>query len=213
MAKKLLWASLILVALLFVGMVASYFVLFRVFNVPTGNMANTIVPGERVVCVMHVGEIKRGDIIVFKYPQDPKVSYLKRVIGLPNETVQLRGSSVLINGKELLEARTFVEIELDNQKRALREFASEGAGPYRVYYDHERRKAAEAFEAGNAKYGVKEPFQIPAGHYFVLGDCRDNSLDSRYWGPLSQDLILGKALMIMATEDPSRRGKLFQPLK
>lgn len=208
MAKKLLLIGLILAVVAFGAASVAYFVLFRVAHIPTGSMANTIVPGERVLYVMRVGEVKRGDIVIFKFPQDPKVNYLDRIVGLPGETIQISGTKVLINGQELREARTFVELE--NKQGALREFASEGEGAYRVYY--EKREPTVEPEPFPAMYGVAEPFQIPAGHYFVLGDCRDNSADSRYWGTLPRDLIIGKALMIVATEDQNRQDKLYRRL-
>jgi signal peptidase I len=158
--------------------------------------------------VIRVGEVKRGDIVIFKFPQDPKVNYMQRIVGLPGETVQISGTKVLINGRELPEARTF--IELTAEKKAMPELGSEGEGAYRVYY--EKRDPTAEPELFPAMYGVAEPFQIPAGHYFVLGDCRDNSADSRYWGTLPRDLIIGKALMIVATEDPSRQEKLYRRL-
>jgi signal peptidase I len=208
MAKKLLLIGLILAVVAFGAAIVAYFLLFRVAHIPTGSMANTIVPGERVLYVMSVGEVKRGDIVIFKFPQDPKVNYMHRIVGLPGETIQISGTKVLINGQELKEARTFVELE--NRKGALREFDSEGEGPYRVYY--EKRDPAAEPEPALGMYGVQESFQIPAGHYFVLGDCRDNSLDSRYWGTLPRDLIIGKALMIVATEDQNRQEKLYRPM-
>lgn len=208
MAKKLLLIGLILAVVAFGAAIVAYFLPFRVFQIPSGSMANTIVPGERVLCVMSVGEVKRGDIVVFKFPQDPKVNYIQRIVGLPGETIQISGTKVLINGQELQEARTFVELE--NKKGALREFNAEGEGSYRVYY--EKRDPAAALGLPIAKFAVEEPFQIPTGHYFILGDCRDNSLDSRYWGTLPRDLIIGKALMIVATEDQSRQGKLYRRL-
>jgi signal peptidase I len=208
MAKKLLLIGLVLTVVAFGAAIVAYFALFRVAHIPTGSMANTIVPGERVLYVMSVGEVKRGDIVIFKFPQDPKVNYMQRIVGLPGETIQISGTKVLINGQALQEARTFVELE--NKKGALREFDSENEGAYHVYY--EKRDPAAALEQSFAKFAVEEPFQIPAGHYFILGDCRDNSLDSRYWGTLPRDLIIGKALMIVATEDQSRRDKLYRRL-
>ncbi|MGH9855812.1 MAG: signal peptidase I, partial [Blastocatellia bacterium] len=68
-------------------------------------------------------------------------------------------------------------------------------------------------EFSNAKYAVTEPFQIPPGHYFLLGDCRDNSLDSRYWGTVPRELIVGKALMIVGSSASSGQERAFKRLK
>ncbi len=83
---------------------------YRMIDVPTGAMANTIIPGDRVLCRIGGWEIKRGDIAIFHPPAGPKVQYLKRVIGLPGETIQIRGTKVFINGQELAESKTFVEL-------------------------------------------------------------------------------------------------------
>ncbi|MGH9753612.1 MAG: signal peptidase I [Blastocatellia bacterium] len=98
--------SLIVVAAaLFLALagVGTYFLIYhRVVLVPTGAMANTIIPGDRVLCSTHVAEINRGDIVIFKLPTDPKVMYVKRVIGLPGETIQVKGRSVFINSSAKL---------------------------------------------------------------------------------------------------------------
>src|SRR5262245_46013287 len=99
---------IVVAAALFLALagVATYFLIYiRIVNVPIGAMANTIIAGDRVLCRMHLGEIKRGDIVLFKFPTDPKVMLLKRVIGLPGETIQVKGRRVFINGGELPEER------------------------------------------------------------------------------------------------------------
>jgi len=176
---------------------------------PTGSMANTIIPGDRLLCQISNGEMRRGDIVLFKLPTDPKVQYIKRVIGLPGETIQLRGTQVLINGQELAEARTFVDPE--NLQGELKELSSQGTGAYRVFYIKRESRGDEEFHG--AKYAIAEPFQVPPGHYFVLGDSRDNSLDSRYWGTVPHELIVGKALMIIDSKAPNGEKRAFKYLK
>ncbi|HMX28199.1 MAG TPA: signal peptidase I, partial [Blastocatellia bacterium] len=97
-------------AIAFLAMAVFVFTSFRVVKLPTGSMANTIVPGESVLCFLSGSEVKRGEIILFKLPTDPKVTYLKRVIGLPGDRIQIRGVKVFINGAELPEERTFIEL-------------------------------------------------------------------------------------------------------
>ncbi|HMV51940.1 MAG TPA: signal peptidase I [Blastocatellia bacterium] len=199
-------------AIAFLAMAVFVFTSFRVVKLPTGSMANTIVPGESVLCFLSGSEVKRGEIILFKLPTDPKVTYLKRVIGLPGDRIQIRGVKVFINGAELPEERTF--IELTPSQPIQPELSSEGAGSYRVYYEKRPTGAEESWsEHPGMKFGVAEEFQIPAEKYFVLGDCRDNSLDSRYWGTVPRENILGRALMIIVSNDPQRQSKLFQTLK
>ena len=92
-------ALIIVAAALFLalGSTAAYFLAnYRFVVVPTGSMANTIIPGDRVLCTRGAGEIKRGDIVMFKLPEDPKVMYMHRVIGLPGETIQVKGRSVFV---------------------------------------------------------------------------------------------------------------------
>src|SRR3712207_3992039 len=101
-------------------------------------------------------ELERGDIVVFWYPDDPTKSYIKRVIGLPGETVQLRGGRILVNGLELQEP----------------------------YLD----------PALNASPDDRAPVYVKPHYYFVMGDNRDNSSDSRTWGLVPEKYIYGKAL-------------------
>jgi signal peptidase I len=101
------------------------------------------------------GHLERGDIVVFWFPNDPDKSYVKRVIGLPGETVEIRSGRVLINGQELNE----------------------------TYLDAEHNKTLPSFQ----------PKKVDAHHYFVMGDNRDNSSDSRYWGLVPEKYIYGKA--------------------
>jgi signal peptidase I len=154
-------------------------------------MANTIVPGDGVVMAPIFGKIARGDIIVFKYPPNPSVRYVSRVIGLPGETIHLQGRKVFINGAELAEIRVLVEPFTETYP--MKEVATEGAGSYRVYYFNDDGLFT-SFDI-RAPYAVKEPYPIPEGHYFVMGDNRDNAEDSRYWGTVPRGLIAGKFFM------------------
>lgn len=203
-------AGVLGVVFLMLGVVSFFSV--RIVRFPTASMSNTIIAGESVLCSLVVGEVKRGDIIWFKFPPDPKTSYLKRVVGLPGDKIQVRGMKVFINGQELPEARTLVEIGPEINTNAAKELSVEVAdGPYRVYYDKYRQQEAEDFELqGVMKFGVIEEFEVPSGQYFVLGDCRDNSMDSRYWGTVPRENIIGKALMIVGSKDSKR---LYQKIR
>src|SRR5262245_25559146 len=126
--KKILIAVAALIVLaLVVGGISVRF-LWGMVTVPTAAMANTILPGDSVLCLLHVGQIARGDIVMFELPDDPKVRYLKRVIGLPGERIQVRGVKIYINGQELAEARTFVADISTDRGAELKEISSEGQG-------------------------------------------------------------------------------------
>lgn len=170
----------------------------RAIRVPTGGMANTIVPGESLFVKRSIEKVERGDIVVFEWPKDPAVHYVSRVIGLPGETVSVKARHVYVDGKELPEQRAYVLPENYNEPAgALHEVSVEGMGPYRVYYH-----APDATGAGpvaavdETPFAASEPYRIPDNHYFVLGDNRDDSLDSRYWGTVPRAAIIGKATMI-----------------
>lgn len=204
-------------------------------KVPTGSMQNTIVVGDHLLVnkfifapgpglpVLPQREIRRGDIIVFKYPGNPhntardqqednipfKVNYVKRVIGLPGETVELRGLQVYINGQPLPEhvivARNVnekapLEIIEDTPRR--------GDEKWNVYYFEDTVEAARAGQAASVSpdfhYAVGKPEKVPANSYFVMGDDRDNSLDSRAWGFVPRDLILGRAMFVYWSYDETQ---------
>jgi signal peptidase I len=176
-------------------------------------------------------QIERGDVIVFKYPgkyqgeerfresgiDDTaennlpyKTNYVKRVIGLPGDVVEVRDDKVLINGQPLGE-RIVAALngednpetpgnEADAPLKHLNDSAPPGEEPYNVFFDPERRR--EAME----RYG-KIPgdgkFIVPEGHYFAMGDNRDNSQDSRFWGYVPRKAIIGRAMFVYWSYDES----------
>lgn len=193
--------------------------------VPTGSMQNTINIGDHLFVnkfifgkptpvlgrLLPTREIRRGDIIVFKLPSDAKVNYVKRVIGLPGDTVQVKGHRVFVNGQELPEERALVQgiggpdPELTIVKV---EPKPEGAW-YRVYHDAEGFSPGDDFEVNTrAIHGVSEPARVPDGKYFVMGDSRDNSEDSRYWGFVPRENIFARALYVHLSFDPRANGLL-----
>jgi len=193
--------------------------------VPTGSMQNTINIGDHLFVnkfifgkptsflgrLLPTREIKRGDIIVFKLPEDPKTNYVKRVIGLPGETVQVKGRRVLINGKEYPEERALVRLTgpQDPELPIVKVEPKPQGAWYRVYYDVERSSDGDEFEINDGvKFGVSEPIKVPEGKYFVLGDSRDNSRDSRYWGFVPRENIFARALYVHLSFDQRAEGLL-----
>jgi signal peptidase I len=216
MSKK--GKSLIVVAtalfLALAGVVTYFLIYYRVVRVSTGSMASTIIPGDRVLCSMQVGEIKRGDLVIFKIPTDQKVMYIHRVIGLPGETIQVKDGRVFVNNRELPEERALINLAHPQLPVIKVELKPQGAW-YRVFYDSERSTVNYGFffRIRKGEYGVAELYKIPPGNYFLLGDSRDNSMDSRHWGPVPRDLIVGKAMMIIDSSAEGTKGRSFKSLK
>ena len=197
-------------------------------TVPTGSMQNTILVGDYLLVnkfIFNAGgnplpflpqrDIERGDIIVFKYPgnklnpeNDSKrgivpyqINYVKRVIGLPGETVEFRNNEVFINGKLLPENRYIGDAE--DQKFALTTKLAEPEKPdatYDVFYTERTMKhVLDGNNLGteNYSFGVKDrPMKVPENSFFVMGDARDNSEDSRFWGFVPRSLIVGRAMFV-----------------
>jgi signal peptidase I len=155
----------------------------QAFTIPSGSMMDTLLVGDYILVNKfiygpevpftdwHLPGLRqpaRGDIIVFRYPQDESRDFIKRIIGVPGDVVQVRGHQVYVNGRPLSEPYV---------KPGSATSAHTGSG-YCGY-----------------AYGC-EPTVVPPGSYFVMGDNRDNSQDSRYWGFVRRDKIKGKAFLI-----------------
>ena len=217
-------------------------------KVPTGSMQNTIVIGDHLLVNKFIfapgetlpflpqREIRRGDIIVFKYPgsqtsyydkpNDPSnkqyvTNYVKRVIGLPGDRIELRGTRIVVNGEALRERVVTAKIHSGDDPRTpgviddllpLEPEADpppQGDGPYTVYYTAEsRRDPGEEFDEGRFNVYELSPEKgvivVPEGQYFVMGDSRDNSADSRFWGFVPRDLIIGRAMFVYWSYDESK---------
>jgi signal peptidase I len=198
-------------------------------EVPSASMENTVYVGDRflinkfifapgpVLPFLPQREIRRGDIVVFKYPAESapsekivqfKTLFIKRVVGLPGETVEVRGPNVYVDGKLLPEYRIEARDPLrGNDKAELKDLhtAAGTEGPYKVFYTPETLTKGETVPVPqDAVYAVRRSFRIPEGHYFMMGDNRDNSRDSRFWGPVARDLIIGRAMFVIWSSDLSR---------
>jgi signal peptidase I len=217
-------------------------------TVPTGSMQNTILigdyllvnkfifpPGGNPVPFLPQREIRRGDIIVFKYPGNKlnpypdtirgivpyQVNYVKRVIALPGETVEFRDNNVYINGELLPEHRITADLPRDPKGRdeemsALKVKSEEPRQPeqkWDVYYSSD---SMEAVKNGTYRvdprmnYGVPgKIIKVPEDSYFVMGDSRDNSEDSRFWGFVHKDLVVGQAMFVYWSCDRKAASNSF----
>jgi signal peptidase I len=207
----------------------------RTVAVPTSSMENTIMVGDHFLInkfiygpgsrfpLLPQREVKRGDVVVFKYPGDRyhkgndeargiipfETYYIKRVIGLPGDTIEIRGPKVYINGQPLPERRVEAYQPCDKCPVRVVPGSESGEGPYTVYYNGTTLAAGDDARNSDPEYyrfGVARPYTIPPGHYFMMGDNRDNSEDSRVWGPLDANLVVGRAAFVFWSYDESAPG-------
>ena len=176
--------------------------LVQAFVVPTGSMENTVLIGDHVFVdklaysppgriskyLLPYSEVKRGDIVVFRYPINIRENYVKRVIGIPGDRIKIQNKQVFLNGNPLDEpykvhAREFSVPYLDN-------FPDRPDFPV---YEPARRMLDENVRNGE--------LVIPPGNYFCMGDNRDNSADSRFWGFVPRENIVGKPVIIWWSYD------------
>jgi len=146
-----------------------------------GSLADVLLPFR---------DIQRGDVIVFKYPGDLSKHYVKRAIGLPGDRLTIVDKQVLINGQPLREPYKFHKSPPGSYADPLRDFF-----PPRPQLGL-RYRAVDEDPGWYEAYTKDNEIVVPADHYFAMGDNRDNSSDSRYWGFVSRDYIVGKALVI-----------------
>ena len=205
--------------------------ILQAVTVPTGSMQNTILVGDYLLVNKFIftpggyelpflpqREIKRGDIIVFKYPGNKvrpendrsrnlipyQINYVKRVIGLPGETIEFRDNQVFINGQLLPENRMIGDPPTpgDNQSAlVVSEFEeNRPEAQWTVFYDKDKVDAVSAgkkLPTRDYEFGVRgKPMEVPSNSFFVMGDSRDNSEDSRFWGFVPRELIIGRAMFV-----------------
>jgi signal peptidase I len=149
----------------------------QAFKIPSGSMLETLQIGDHLlvnkfiygvkipfthVYVLDITDPERGDVVVFEYPEDPSVDYIKRVVGEPGDLIEIRDKQVYVNGDPLDE-------------------------PYKQHTDpHIQNSPRDNFG----------PYTVPEGQYFMMGDNRDESYDSRFWGPVAEESVVGLAWRI-----------------
>jgi signal peptidase I len=190
--------------------------LFEPFKIPSGSMIPTLHIGDLIlVNKFHYGirlpvintkltggaAVERGDVMVFRYPPNPNVDYIKRVVGLPGDEVAYLNKRLTINGQAIA-TQPLKDYFDDSTMRYFAHFSEKlGAKPHQSIQDNERPAfvpGADPFPGReNCNYTVEGvTCKVPAGHYFMMGDNRDNSLDSRYFGFVPDANIVGKAFFV-----------------
>lgn len=164
------------------------------FQIPSGSMLPTLEVGDFILVnkftyglrlpvagtkVVDLGDPQRGDVMVFKYPENPKINYIKRVVGLPGDVIRYENKMLYINDELVSETQL---ANLANVKL----FEEQLGQIKHKMYEHKRIMSMDA----------QGEWTVPENSYFVMGDNRDNSKDSRYWGFVPDELIVGKAFAI-----------------
>ena len=186
--------------------------LFEPFRIPSGSMLPTLLIGDFILVnkfsygvrlpvlhnkILDTGSPDRGDVAVFRFPDNPDVDFIKRIVALPGDTIRYRNKQLTVNGKPM---------------------PLENLGPYDPPGEEEPNgsllKFVESFEGAPHKilvsphsmgirgvYATNGDYTVPEGRYFVMGDNRDNSNDSRYWGTVPEENLVGKAILIWMNLD------------
>lgn len=185
------------------------------FRIPSGSMMPTLLVGDFILVnkftygirlpvvnekIIDVGEPERGDIVVFRFPKNPKVDYIKRVIGLPGDKIAYYNKKVYVNGK-LAKQASLGRYQGVGQGRDMT--GAELLLEDLTGVEHEILIIPRAPT-------VEGVFQVPEGHYFVMGDNRDNSNDSRYWGFVPEENLVGRAFFIWMNWDLENKGIAFE---
>jgi len=181
------------------------------FRIPSGSMMPTLLVGDFILVnkyaygirlpvankkVMDLGSPQRGDVVVFRFPKDPSVDYIKRVVGVPGDHVVYRNKGLYVNGEKVAQmpAGTYI---------------GTGSGLSMSGADVRREILGEVehniLVVSNMR-GISSDVVVPDGHYFVMGDNRDNSNDSRYWGFVPDENLVGRAFMIWMNWDSAAGG-------
>lgn len=187
------------------------------FRIPSGSMMPTLLAGDFILVnkfvygirlpvinkkVFDIDAPKRGDVVVFRFPNDPSIDYIKRVVGLPGDRIGYFNKIIYVNGDPMAQ-------HLDGTYKG----AGAGIAMTGASLRTERLGMIEhQILIRSGQPSVEGEFQVPAGHFFVMGDNRDNSNDSRYWGFVPEQNLVGKAFLIWMSWDGMNGGVMWDRL-
>ncbi|MDH5300484.1 MAG: signal peptidase I [Gammaproteobacteria bacterium] len=181
------------------------------FRIPSGSMLPTLEVGDFILVnkfsygirlpvvdykVVEVGSPQRGDVLVFRYPKDPSTDYIKRVVGLPGDHIEYRNKTLYVNGQ--LMSKEYIGPYMGS----VTGMPLAGLNRMQEMLDGVRHDIL----IENGKPRIDGEMIVPAGQYFVMGDNRDNSNDSRFWGTVSEEFLVGKAFMIWMNFNTDQGG-------
>ena len=190
--------------------------LFEPFKIPSGSMIPTLLVGDFILVnkftygirlpvinkkIIPINDPQRGDVMVFRYPEDPSLDYIKRVVGLPGDTIAYQNKKLSINGHQVEMQKLGDYLHPERLYYSEQYMAKMGNVEHKLLNDTD----APAFIPGVSQFPHRENCtynasgvicKVPDGHYFMMGDNRDNSRDSRAWGFVPEENIVGKAFFV-----------------
>ena len=173
------------------------------FKIPSGSMMPTLLVGDFILVnkfsyglrlpvlnkrILATGEPKRGDVFVFRYPKNPKEDYIKRVVGLPGDTIEYRNKTLFVNGQQIAETDLGAYPGPAEPDRPM-----DGA---QLKQEDLAGVQHKILEMPSVWVGHEGSWTVPQGQYFAMGDNRDNSADSRFWGFVPEENLVGRAFVI-----------------
>ncbi|HUQ99079.1 MAG TPA: signal peptidase I [Gemmatimonadaceae bacterium] len=203
------WVKIVIVSLALFVVIRAFGV--EAFKIASGSMEHTLFEGDfllinklvygagipgsgRKLPALH--SPRRGDVVVFTYPVDPRLNYVKRIVGIPGDTLEMRDATLVRNGKRVHE--DYIQRTPDDPDQSDDDFRWQKA--YLV-----GSASVENYHPSRNNWG---PLVVPAHDYFVLGDNRDNSSDSRYWGFVADSLVRGQPLVVYYSYKPATGDRL-----